>query len=125
MPKSSIYLNYAKTLAPLTPQIPIKSAKYEFSSSNTTRTTFASDACFVWKLTPLVEERNHFFHRIATIDAIEQVFNVGNSYLSLRYRAVPFEHEKTLKLVQSKGRFFRLTKESVGISIPAYAIEQQ
>jgi hypothetical protein len=31
------------------------SAKYEFASSNTTRTTFAFFACFVWKLTPLVD----------------------------------------------------------------------
>jgi hypothetical protein len=53
--------------------------------NNTTRTTFAVDACFVWKLAPLADERNGFFHRIfiVTIDAIEHVFNVANSYLTL------------------------------------------
>jgi hypothetical protein len=39
----------------------IQSAKYEFASSNTTRTTFAFDACFVWKLAPLADERSGFF----------------------------------------------------------------
>jgi hypothetical protein len=37
------------------------SAKYEFASSNTTRTTFAFDVCFVWKLAPLADEQNGFF----------------------------------------------------------------
>jgi hypothetical protein len=37
------------------------SAKYEFASSNTTRTTFTFDACFVWKLAPLADEINGFF----------------------------------------------------------------
>jgi hypothetical protein len=61
-----------------------KSAKYEFASSITTRTTFAFDACFVWKLAPPTDERNGFFHRISikTIDVIEHVFNVANSYLA-------------------------------------------
>jgi hypothetical protein len=49
-----------------------QSAKYEFASSNTTRTTFAFDACFVWKLAPLAD------------DAIEHVLNVANSYLAYR-----------------------------------------
>jgi hypothetical protein len=48
---------------------------------------FAFDACFVWKLAPLADERNSFFYRIsiATIDAIEYsyVFNVAKSYLAL------------------------------------------
>jgi hypothetical protein len=59
-------------------------AKYEFASSNTTRTSFAFDACFVWKVAPLADERNGFFLRIsvATIDAIERVLNVANSYLA-------------------------------------------
>jgi hypothetical protein len=59
-------------------------AKYEIASSNTTRTTFAFDACFVWKLAPLADERNGIFHRIsiATIDAIEYVCNVINLYLA-------------------------------------------
>jgi hypothetical protein len=50
----------------------------KFVSSNNTRTTFAFDACFVRNLLPLADERKCFFHRIfiATIDAIEQVFNV-------------------------------------------------
>jgi hypothetical protein len=39
----------------------VQSAKYEFASSNTTRTTFAFDACFVWKLAPLADERSGFF----------------------------------------------------------------
>jgi hypothetical protein len=38
-----------------------QSAKYEFASSNTTRTMFAFDACFVWKLAPLADERGGFF----------------------------------------------------------------
>jgi hypothetical protein len=61
------------------------SSKYEFESSNTTGTTFAFDACFVWKLAPLADERNSFFHRIsiATINTIDHVFNVANSYLAL------------------------------------------
>jgi hypothetical protein len=65
-------------------------AKYEFASSNTTRTAFAFNACFVWKLARLVDERNGFFHRIycATTTAIEIVFKVGNSNLARRfYRA--------------------------------------
>jgi hypothetical protein len=38
-----------------------QSAKYEFALSNTTRTTFAFDVCFVWKLAPLAVERSGFF----------------------------------------------------------------
>jgi hypothetical protein len=60
-------------------------AKYEFASRNTTRTTFAFFACLVWKLaSPASNKRNGIFHRIsiATIDAIEYVFNVQNSYLA-------------------------------------------
>jgi hypothetical protein len=40
--------------------------------SNTTRTTFAFDACLEWKLAPLAEERNGISHRIsiATIDLV-------------------------------------------------------
>jgi hypothetical protein len=38
-----------------------QSADYKFASSNTTRTTFAFDACFVWKLTPLADEGSGFF----------------------------------------------------------------
>jgi hypothetical protein len=62
------------------------SAKYESESSNTTRTTFAFDACFVWNLAPLADKPSGFFYRksIATIDAIEHVFNVANSYLAYR-----------------------------------------
>jgi hypothetical protein len=58
------------------------SAKYEFASSNSTRMTFAFDACFVWKLASLANERSGFFHikSIAKIDAIEQVLNDANSY---------------------------------------------
>jgi microcystin degradation protein MlrC len=58
----------------------VLSAKYELASSDTTRMTFAFDACFVWKQAPLVDERKGFFRSIATIDAIECVFNVANSY---------------------------------------------
>jgi hypothetical protein len=62
----------------------LQSTKYEFESSNTAGTTFAFDACFVWKLAPLADERNGLFHRIsiAMIDAIEHVLNVANSYLA-------------------------------------------
>jgi hypothetical protein len=44
-------------------------AKSEFASSITTRSTYAFDACFVWKRT------KRLFHKIsiATIDAIEHV----------------------------------------------------
>jgi hypothetical protein len=38
-----------------------QTAKYEFASSNTTRTTVTFDACFVWKLAPLADERSGFF----------------------------------------------------------------
>jgi hypothetical protein len=38
----------------------VQSAKYEFVSSNTTRTTFAFYACFVWKLAPPADERSGF-----------------------------------------------------------------
>jgi hypothetical protein len=49
------------------------SSKYEFASSNITRMTFAFATCFLWKLAPLADEPNGFFHRIsiATINAIE------------------------------------------------------
>jgi hypothetical protein len=48
-------------LARLLPTVGVLSAKYEFTSSNTTRPTFAFDACFVWKIAPLADERNGFF----------------------------------------------------------------
>jgi hypothetical protein len=32
------------------------SAKYEFASSDTTRSTLVANACFVWKLAPLAEK---------------------------------------------------------------------
>jgi hypothetical protein len=38
-----------------------QSAKYDFASSNTTRTTIAFDVCFVWKIAPLADERSGFF----------------------------------------------------------------
>jgi hypothetical protein len=38
----------------------VQSGKYEFAWSNTTQTTFAFDACFVWKLAPLADERSGF-----------------------------------------------------------------
>jgi hypothetical protein len=61
-----------------------QSAKYEFASSNTTRTAFVFDACFVWKLTPLADERNGIVHRIsiATINAID-------TYLTLQTHTWP------------------------------------
>jgi hypothetical protein len=64
----------------------VQSAKYEFASSNTTRMTFAFDARFIWKLAHLEDERSGFFYRksTATIDAIEHVLNVANSYLAYR-----------------------------------------
>jgi hypothetical protein len=67
------------------------SAKYEFASSNTTPTTFAFDACFVWKLAPLADERGGFLYRksITTIDAIEHVLSVANSYLAYRSLKLP------------------------------------
>jgi hypothetical protein len=98
-----------------------QSAKYEFASSNTTRTTFAFDAYFVWKLAPLPDEPSGFFfsavisanrrldapvlrrklnklffHRksIATIDAFEHVFNVANLYLACRMRF----HQRSAKM---------------------------
>jgi hypothetical protein len=40
---------------------PVLSAKYDFASSYTTRSMFAFDACVVWKLAPLADERNSFF----------------------------------------------------------------
>jgi hypothetical protein len=60
-------------------------AEYEFASSDTTRMTFEFNTCFVWKLAPPADELNSFFHKIsiATIDVIEHIFNVANSYLTL------------------------------------------
>jgi hypothetical protein len=52
---------------------------YEFALSNTTWTTFTFDACIVWKLAPLTDERSGFF---IEIDAIEHVLNVANLYLA-------------------------------------------
>jgi hypothetical protein len=59
--------------------------KKEFASNNTTGTTFAFNAYFLSQLAPLADERKGFFYRIsiATIDAIEHVFIVANSYLPL------------------------------------------
>jgi hypothetical protein len=49
-----------------------------------TRATFAFDACFVWKLVTVADERNGFYRKnIATINAIDHVFNVAISYLAL------------------------------------------
>jgi hypothetical protein len=45
----------------LTIQEKYQSAEYEFALSNTTQTTFAFYACFVWKLAPLADERSDFF----------------------------------------------------------------
>jgi hypothetical protein len=42
------------------------------------------DECFVWKLAPLADEQSDFFISIATIDVIEHVLNVANSYLAYR-----------------------------------------
>jgi hypothetical protein len=39
----------------------LQSVKYKFASSNTTRKTFAFDACLVWKLAPLADELSSFF----------------------------------------------------------------
>jgi hypothetical protein len=44
---------------------PFQSAKYEFASSNTPRTMFAFDACFVLKIAPLAVKLNDFFHRMS------------------------------------------------------------
>jgi hypothetical protein len=71
----------------------LQSAKYEFASSNTTRTTFAFDACFVWELAPPSASSgrtNRLFHRksIATIDVFEHVLDVANSYLAYRRLSV-------------------------------------
>jgi hypothetical protein len=38
-----------------------QSTKYEFASSDTTRTTFAFDESFVWKPAPLADDRSGFF----------------------------------------------------------------
>jgi hypothetical protein len=48
------------------------------------------DACFVWKLAPLANERNDFFHRksISATDAVEHVIQVANSYLALCFQEV-------------------------------------
>jgi hypothetical protein len=67
----------------------VLSAKYEFASSNTIWTTFAFNSGRIKRL----------FHRIsiATIDAIECVFNVANSYLACwfiywkQYETVKFD----------------------------------
>jgi hypothetical protein len=60
-------------------------AKYEFASSDNTRPTFAFDTCVFCMETKVPSGRTkRLFHRksIATIDAIEHVFNVANSNLA-------------------------------------------
>jgi type II restriction/modification system DNA methylase subunit YeeA len=59
-------------------------AKYEFAASNTTQTTFAFYAYFVWKLAPLADERLGRFHRISITTIDEIVLNVANYYLAYR-----------------------------------------
>jgi hypothetical protein len=64
-----------------------KSAKYEFASSNTTRTTSAFDACFVWKLAPLADERSSFFIEnlwLRLTRSSMYLKNVANSYFAYR-----------------------------------------
>jgi hypothetical protein len=84
-----------------------RSAKYEFASSNTIRTTFAFDMSFVWKLGPLANERNCFFHRISTvtIEAIEHVLNVANSYLACRRQGLSV---KDLSVKRTSMEFVRV-----------------
>jgi hypothetical protein len=66
-------------------ELRIASRAVDCTCTCTTRTTFAFDTCFIRKLAPLADKRDGFFHRtIATIDAIEHVFDVRNSYLALR-----------------------------------------
>jgi hypothetical protein len=68
-------------------------AEYEFASNNRyllgTRPTVAFDACFVVPMETSASSgrTKRLFHRnsIATIDAIELVFNLVNSYLARKY----------------------------------------
>jgi hypothetical protein len=50
-------------------------ANYEFASSNTTRTTFAFDVCFIWKLAPLADELIGFF-----IENVSRRLTRSNTY---------------------------------------------
>jgi hypothetical protein len=47
----------------------------------TTRTTFAFDVCFVWKLAPLADERNGFF-----IEYRSRRLTRSTTYLTLQSR---------------------------------------
>jgi hypothetical protein len=60
--------------------------KYEFASSNTTRPTFAFDACFVWKLAPLADEQSGFF-----IENPSRRLTQLSTYYSLQTRTWPIE----------------------------------
>jgi hypothetical protein len=64
----------------------VHSAKYEFASSNTTRTTFAFDAGFVLKLAPLADERSGFF-----IENLSRRLTRSSTYQKLRTRTWPTE----------------------------------
>jgi hypothetical protein len=59
-----------------------KSAKYEFASSHTTQTTFAFEAYILTETSASSGRTKQLFHRKSTIDALEHVLNVVNSYLA-------------------------------------------
>jgi hypothetical protein len=61
-----------------------QSDKYEFASSTTTRTTFAFDACFVWKLAPPADERSGFF-----IENLSPRLTRSSTYLTWHTRTWP------------------------------------
>jgi hypothetical protein len=52
---------------------------------NTTRTTFAFDECFVWKLAPVADEESDFFITILFLEVV--TFEVVNLIKCLVYVA--------------------------------------
>jgi hypothetical protein len=73
-------LRYRYTLSVVEWAVVELSAKYEFGSSNTTRTTFI-DESFVRKLAPLADEPSGFFIENLSRRLTFTVLNVANSYL--------------------------------------------
>jgi hypothetical protein len=80
-----------------------QSAKYDFSSSNTTRTTLTLDACFVWKLAPLADERSVFF-----IENLSRRLTRSSTYLTLQTRTWPTDGDNHLLRLHYSLRFCKM-----------------
>jgi hypothetical protein len=69
----------------------VQSAKYEFASSNTTRTMIAFDACFVWKIAPLADEQSGFF-----IESLSRRLTLSSTYLTLQNNCWQISNSKVI-----------------------------